>query len=216
MSDSMVTQSAFGGDDLERLLLRLDPERTVASKKYEGLRRTVFKFFDWNRSLRAEELADDTLNRVAERLKTENIQNVSAYALGVARHVLQEDLKKHRRESSVEDIPGGIDAIVDYVDTEQQIVDRLDQQIRLACLQECRAKLEPEDSAFVVAYYSADGEKQKVHRKRLSGTEGMTMAALRTRAHRLREELERCVIRCLDNRRKAFTASGGRRQAELR
>jgi hypothetical protein len=213
----MAAQSAFGGDDLERLLLRLDLDRTVASKKYEEVRRTMIKFFDWNGcSLRAEELTDVTLNRVAGKLRTEAIRNVNAYALSVARFVRLEDFKKHQRESSIEDISGGIDFHVNPGDPEEEIVERIDEQVRQACLRECRAKLQPEDSAFIVAYYSADGEKQKVHRKRLSRTEGMTIAALSTRAHRLREGLEPCVIRCFENRRKALAASYSRRQAELR
>jgi hypothetical protein len=213
----MAAQSAFGGDDLERLLLRLDSDRTVASKKYEEIRRTLIKFFDWNGcSLRPEELTDETLNRLAGKLRSEAIQNMNAYALSVARFVRLEDFKRHQRVSSIEDMPGGIEFHVNPGDREEEIVESIDKQIRQACLRHCRTKLQPEDSAFVIAFYSADGEKQKVHRERLARTQGMTIAALRTRAHRLREKLEPCVIRCLENRRKSFAASYSRRQAELR
>src|SRR5450631_1079624 len=105
----MAARSAFGGDDLDRLLLRLNSDRTVASTKYEEIRRTLIKFFDWNGcSLRAGELTDETLNRVAGKLKTEPIQNMNAYAVRVARFVRLEDFKRHQGESSIEDIPGGI------------------------------------------------------------------------------------------------------------
>jgi len=210
IADSMATQSAFGGDDLERLLLGLDSDRTVASTKYEDIRRALVKFFDWNRSLRAGELADETLNRVAGKLKTEEIQNVRAYALRIARYVLLEDFKKYRREASAEDIHGGMDSIVSPKDTEGEIVERIDQQIRQACLLECCSNLRPKDSAFVIAYYSAEDEKQKIHRQRLANTEGMTMTALRTRANRLREKLEECVMDCLENRRRAFALAHSR------
>jgi hypothetical protein len=212
----MATRSQFGGDDLDRLLLRLDSDKTSAAQNYEELRRALLKFFDWNRSLRAEELADETLNRVAGKLKTEEIQNVHPYALSVARYVLLEDFKKYRREGSVEDIPGGRDSLVSPGNPEREIVERIDQQIRQSCLRECRAKLRPEDSVFVIAYYSAEGEKQKVHRKRLGEAEGTTMAALRTRANRLREKLEQCVTSCLEERRRAFAMAYSRRQAESR
>jgi hypothetical protein len=208
----MVPQSAFDGDDLDRLLLRLDSDKTSASRKYEELRRSLVKFFDWNRSLRAEELADETLNRVAGKLKAEEIQDVHAYALGVARYVLMEDCKRYRREGSVEEIVGGMDSISIRENTEREIVEHIDQQIMIACLRDCRSKLRPSDSVFVVAYYSADGEKQKVHRERLAKTEVMTMTALRTRANRLRDKLEQCVIRCLDDRRRAFAMAYNRRQ----
>lgn len=210
----MATHSTFGPEDLERLLLRLDSDKTNASQKYEELRRSLVKFFDWNRSLRAEELADETLNRVAAKLKTEEIQSVHPYALSVARYVLLEDFKKYRREASIEDICGGIDSIVSRENMEREIVERIDQQIMNACLRDCRSKLRPADSVFVIAYYGADGEKQKVHRERLARTEVMTMTALRTRANRLRDKLEQCVIRCLEDRRRAFAMAYNRRQAD--
>jgi DNA-directed RNA polymerase specialized sigma24 family protein len=196
--------------------MRLDSDKTVASKKYEDIRRTLVKFFDWNRCLRADELADETLNRVAGKLKTEEIQNVNAYALGIARFVLLEDFKKYRREYSVEDISGGLDSIASPEDTEREIVERIDGQIMKVCLHECRAKLGAEDSVFVIAYYSAEDEKQKIHRQRLANTQGMTIGALRTRARRLREKLEQCVIGCLENRRRAYAIAYSRRQAESR
>jgi hypothetical protein len=213
----MASQSAFGGDDLDRLLLRLDSDRTFASKKYEEVRRKLIKFFDWNScSLRAEALTDETLNRIAEKLKTEAIQNVNAYALSVARFVRLEDVKRHRRESSIEDIPGGIDFLVNPGDSEAEIVERIDGKIRHACLRECRAKLRPQDSAFAIAYYSADGDIQKVHRQRLAKTLDTTMPALRARANRLRDKLEHCVNRCLEGRRKTVVKPYGRGQAEFR
>lgn len=210
----MVTQSTLGGDDLNRLLLRLDSDQKDAWKKHEEIRRTLVKFFEWNRCLRAEELADDTLARVARKLETEEIQDVRAFARGVARYVLLEESKKQWREISIEDLPAAQKAVADTRDPEREIVESIDQQVINACLQQCRGKLRPADSQFVIGYYSADGEKQKVHRQKLAEAEGMTMTALRTRANRLREKLEQCVTFCLEERRKVFGAAHSRQQAE--
>jgi hypothetical protein len=210
----MVTENVFGGDDLDRLLLKLDPDKTDAWKKHEEIRRTLVKFFEWNRALRAEELADDTLARVARKLETEEVQDVRAFARGVARYVLLEESKKQWREISVEELPAAQEAVADTRDPEREIVESIDQQVINACLQQCRGKLRPTDSQFVIGYYSADGEKQKVHRQKLAEAEGMTMTALRTRANRLREKLERCVTICLEERRKVFGAAHSRQQAE--
>ena len=212
----MATKGAFGEDDLDRLLLKLDSDKAAAWKKHEEIRRTLVKFFEWNRCVRAEELADDTLARVARKLETEEIQDVRAFARGVARYVLLEESKKSRRETSIEELPRVQDSVADPRESEREIVERIDQQIIKLCFQGCCARLRPEDSQFVIGYYSAEGEKQKVHRQRLAKTEAMTMTALRTRANRLRAKLEQCVISCLEDRRRAFAKTYSRRQGESR
>jgi hypothetical protein len=208
---SMATQSAFEEDDLERLLASLDSDKTVAAAKYEDLRRKLLRFLYWNHSVRAEELTDETFNRVAAKLKVEVIENMSAYALTVARFVLLEDSKYHR-ESSIDAMPEGVDSIVEPVDSERKIVEHMDHLVRIECLRDCRTKLPPADSAFVLAYYSAEGEKQKDYRRRLAQTLRMTMTALRVRANRLRDKLEPCVIVCVEKRRRAFALAYDRRQ----
>ena len=206
----MATKNDFSGDDLNRLLVKLDPNTTIAWKKHEEIRRTLVKFFEWNRSLRPEELADETLARVAQKAETEEIQDLRAFARGVARYVLLEDSKKAWRETSLEELPAVRDSMAAARDPEREIVDNIDQAILMACLQECRATLRPGDSQFVIGYYSAYGEKQKVHRQRLAEAEGMTLNALRTRANRLRDKLERCVANRLEERRKVFAAAHSR------
>jgi hypothetical protein len=214
MSPKMATPSAFSGDDLDRLLLSLDSDRTIASKKYKEIHRTLVKFFDWNSTPRAEELTDWTLNRIAAKLRTEEIQNIRTYALAVARYVLLEDSKKHWRETSIEELPSVQNSAAYPLDTEREIVESIDQQVTNACFRGCRAKLPPREDRVLLAYYGAEDEKQKVHRQRLAQTEGSTVIALRTRANRLRDKLERCVIKCIEERRRVFSAAHGRRQAE--
>ena len=205
----MAPQSVFDADGLNRLLLRLDPDRANALTMYGEIRRTLVKVLVWNRSSDAEELADETLARVAAKLDVVKVENIRAFALGVARNVCLEDLHKSRLQTSTEEIPGGPDALRGPRDPEREIVYAVSEQIRLACLRSCCAKLETEDRSLVISYYGADGEKQKVHRKRLAVGLRITMNVLRVRAHRLREELEECVRDCLETRRQKFVISSG-------
>ena len=200
MIDGPPVRSASDGENLDRLLLRLDPDRTRAGQKYEEIRRQLIKFFRWNRSWRAEELADQVLVRVAQK-ESQEIHDIRAFALKVGRYVLMEEDRRVRRQTSIEDVSGK-EGPADGHDTEREIVEKIYEQSRLECLRACRAKLLPADNDFVIAYYGAEGEKQKIHRQNLARTLGMSMTAVRVRANRIRDRLELCVTECLEGQRK--------------
>lgn len=187
--------------DLSRLLIRLDPDPGNAWEKYRGLRLRLVKFFQWNQCSFPEELADEVLDRIARKPQDEEIRDVTEFVIGVARNLRLEAYKKSQRESRIEDWPGGQESLADPCDREQKIVDELDHQSSLACLRECLRNLSSADRELAVNYYSAQEEKQKVHRQKLASAAGITMIALRVRTNRLREKLEKCVRNCLESRR---------------
>jgi DNA-directed RNA polymerase specialized sigma24 family protein len=187
--------------DLSRLLLRLDSDAATAWEKYRGLRCRLMKFFEWNQCAFPEELADEVLDRVARKPQEEEIRDVTEFVIGVARNLRLEAYKKSQRETHIEDRPGGQESLADPRDHEQEIVADLDHQNSLACLRECLGNLRSADRTLALDYYSAQDEKQKVHRHKLASAAGITMIALRVRANRLREKLEQCVSTCLESRR---------------
>lgn len=187
--------------DLNLLLLRLDSDAARAWEKYRSIRSRLVKFFEWNQCSFPEELADEVLDRVARKPAEEEIRDVSEFVIGVARYLRLEAHKKEQRESHLEDRPGGQDSLADPRDHESELVGRIDQQSSLACLRECLAGLNSADSRLALDYYSAEEEKQKVHRQKLASAVGITMVALRVRANRVREKLERCVGNCVESRR---------------
>jgi len=193
-------------EGVNRLLSRLDSDSTSAWKKHEEIRRRLLKFFEWNRCFFAEELADAALDRVARKLESEEIRDVGSFALAVARYVLLES-KKNRRESSVEDCVGGPDSLADTRDREREIVEDIDHQIRLKCLRECLAKLGADDRDLAVGYYSAGETTQTIHRQEIAAKIGITIIALRVRANRVRDKLEKCVNHCLHKRRETLQAA---------
>jgi hypothetical protein len=196
-----VRDHDYGRADLDRLLARLDSERTIAWEKYRDLRRRLVKFFEWNQCTFSEELADEVLDRVARKPKDEEIRDVTEYVIGIARYVRLEDGKRSKREFHFEDSPGGTESLAEPGDLEQEIVGELDQQSNIDCLRECLGSLRAPDRTLVLDYYSAEEEKQKVHRQKLANAAGITMIALRVRTNRLREKLEQCVKNCLETRR---------------
>jgi DNA-directed RNA polymerase specialized sigma24 family protein len=188
--------------DATRLLLRLDSDPARAGEKYEGIRRRLTKYFEWNYCKDPEQLADEVLDRVARKLESEEIRELVSYCLAVASWVKLEAYKKMSREGYLEDLPGGPSSVSDIHNPSEEVVNRLDEQRRLACLDGCLAALNPTDRELAVEYYSAEENAQIAHRRELARKLGVTVETLRTRVNRLRDRLEECVSHCLDSRGK--------------
>jgi DNA-directed RNA polymerase specialized sigma24 family protein len=166
-------------------LLDDDPER--AGEQYEILRRKLVRFFEWRGSTTSEELADETLNRLARKIdEGEAIRNLSAYIGGMARLVWLEALKEQERAR----------AAFEELRASSQYPSPTDSQ-RIECFELCLESLPTESSALILDYYRAEKSDKIKLRKQLAEKMGMQINALRIRAHRIRVPLEKCVADCL-------------------
>ena len=172
-----VTPGAFN-----RLLTALDADRNRAGAAYEHLRERTIGLLRWWGAADAEELADLTLDRVARKLEegaTIADGSFGAYVRGVARMIFYES----RRRPHVQ--AGDAAYLAPPPSSDPEL---------LTCLESCLKSLDDDDRATVLRYYG-EGKLSDV-RKRLGEELGVTMTALRIRAHRLRVQLERCVVAC--------------------
>lgn len=183
-----LTAQSFG-----LLLARLGEDETNAAVRYEELRLKVVKFFIWKRECpeaEADALADETLDRVSAKLAQKiEINNINAYALEVSRFVWLEHLRR-KKETACGDALPEIAAAPETPDEPDS---------RLQCLRKCLAEISKSeaDEHLIIGYYSAhDGEKNKIQRRNLAENLGLTMNALKVKACRLRERLERCIKDC--------------------
>src|SRR5256885_697903 len=81
-------------ETLTKLLASLGAERERAGERYEELRRTLMRFFQWRGAPFPEEQTDEVFNRVARKLSAGvEIKNVGSYCYEVARLVCLEALK---------------------------------------------------------------------------------------------------------------------------
>ena len=114
-----------------RLLDHLDTDRERAGERYEDLRRTLVRFFEWRRAPFPEEQTDQALDRVARKLaEGVEIKNVGGYCCAVARLVLLEALKgPEGRRVAIE--PAGFAATTDAIAEAQK------KENRLSCLDHC-------------------------------------------------------------------------------
>jgi DNA-directed RNA polymerase specialized sigma24 family protein len=183
----LLTETAFN-----RLLQFLDSDREIAGRKYEQIQRKLVRFFEWQACSGAEELADATIDRVIRRLvEGEEIRatDPTVYFYGVARNVAREWSKVHKEQTpSPEQRPPERGAWPSRLEDVEQ---------RSRCLDHCLGQLSPEARHLILEYYEARGQERIENRQRLAGNLQISQSALRLRAQRIREHLEKCVRGCL-------------------
>ncbi len=180
--DWVLTSESLAG-----LLSLLDEDPTRAGEQYEEWRQKLVKLFEWRGSATPEDLADTTLNRLARKIdEGEVIRNFSGYVGSTARLIWLEALKdQERAHAALEELrvltPRSSEA---------------DSQ-RLGCLEACLENLPMENRAIILDYYQEERGLKIELRKQLAARMGVPVNALRIRAHRIRMQLERCVLQCL-------------------
>jgi DNA-directed RNA polymerase specialized sigma24 family protein len=190
---SPVCKPALTSSQFDGFLGRLDPDRDCAGEKYENIRRKLIKFFEWNSCFPAEDLADETIDRVTQKLKDQNIQDVVAFAWGVAKNIRKEAQKRAGRNVDFAELPekGAFSGRVET--TEDRINSRIQNERRLNLLQRCIQRLSEVDRELFLAYYDSRGDDSPRDRQKLASSLRLTVGALRVRINRLRYKLERCV-----------------------
>lgn len=179
-----LTQTAFDG-----LLAELDADRERAAEKYLLLRRNLSRFFETRGFSAADEAADEVCNRLSRKIESgETFENVSIYALGVARYLALELRKSPDRKTS-DDIP---EIAVLPLDDEAG-----ERESKLDCLNLCLGELPEENRRLITAYYEGDGRSKIENRQKLAEKLGIPNNALRNRVVRLRDKLEHCLAKCL-------------------
>ena len=180
-----------------RLLKRLGEDEEEAGKKYEDLRRTLMRYFEWRGAPFPEEHTDETFNRLARKLDSGvDIRDISDYSYEVARLVSLEALKKgHTRNEQLDEVEHETVA----PNTSEEMAEKED---RLTCLDDCLNALQSESRDLIMEYYLDEARGRIDRRKDLAARLGLRRDALSNRAQRLRDKLEQCVTRCL--RKKAI------------
>ncbi|HZT60123.1 MAG TPA: hypothetical protein VFA21_16065 [Pyrinomonadaceae bacterium] len=182
--------SALTSEAFSKLLARLDADRERAGERYEDLRRTLIKFFEWRGAPCPEDQTDETLNRVARKLdEGVEIKSVGGYCHEVARLVLLEVWKGSDRRRDPLDV-NRTDAAAAGEDS------ALERELLLDCLDECLSRLPEESRALIVEYYREEKRDRIERRRALAEALGLRRDALANRAQRLRDKLEQCVRRC--------------------
>jgi DNA-directed RNA polymerase specialized sigma24 family protein len=179
-----LTQAA-----LDRLLACLDTDRDAAGQKYLEIRGSLLRFFEWRGCTFPEDLADETVNRVARKVSEgEEIRNHAGYFLGVGRLVLLEFYKEREREKRAL-------GELAYSQVESCTFEELEP--RADCLRRCLDGQTLDDRELILHYYQGEKRAKIENRKKLSERLKTPLNTLRMRALRVRERLQVCVADCL-------------------
>lgn len=168
------------------------------------MRRRLVVYFDRRNRLSADELADETLNRVGMTLEKTGAIAVTPparYCYVVARFVLLEDFRRDHVHVPLDEPRSAEASTARSVNVPEPDEAFAIREQRLECLDRCLQALKPEQRDLVVEYYR-DTRRQKIERRReMAKRLGVTMNALAIRACRIRATLEAGVEACCKERR---------------
>ena len=192
--DWSLTPGAF-----HRLLNWLDAGANSGGQSYLEMRQRLVGYFDRRNCLTPEELADETLTRIARRLEEEGViqsETPAKYCYIVARLIFLECLRRSQKNKLlIEQLQQQTSA------TDRGLVDDREIEIKekmLTCLEQCTDKLDPLNRRIISQYYVGKERAKIDNRRALAETLGITMNALSIRACRIRDKLEACVRQCVN------------------
>jgi DNA-directed RNA polymerase specialized sigma24 family protein len=175
-----ITPQSFG------LLLAALGDHAADGSQYERLRAKLIFFFTRRLLAFPEDLADEVLDRLIRHLSQgTEIQSVDAFALGIARHVAQE---QRGRKVQVQ----GVDPF--FFDNIPAPSVTLNNEEEIVRMERCLKKLSRSESRLLRGYYLVAGRNLMDARKKLLKTLGVSPTALRQRVFLARQRLRDCMM----------------------
>lgn len=167
----------------QALLAALGPSPVEQARAYEALRERLLLFFRSRAAPATDRLADEVLNRLADKLASgiEVHRSVTALALGMARLVWLESRRQEVRDT------GAAEQLRDPVAADDE------QDAWLAAIEDCLGRLESGDREQLLDYHRLRGRAKIAARKAMAERAGTTVNALRLRMMRLRRRLSECI-----------------------
>jgi RNA polymerase sigma factor (sigma-70 family) len=184
---------------LQRLLNWLDCGANSDGRAYVEMRRRLRDYFERKNCLPAEDLADETLTRVARRLEEEGIrrdETPARYCYIVARFVFLEHLRETKSHPMATHVSGDVAPEPSAPTAAEAAEAAGTREAQLACLQKCLLELDPLNRRIITRYYVGSARVKIDNRRELAESLGLSLNALTIRACRIRTRLEACVRRC--------------------
>jgi RNA polymerase sigma factor (sigma-70 family) len=183
-----LTSEAFDG-----LLFWLDSDRERAGDKYEEIRAGLIRGFQRHGCNQPEDLADETINRVAKRLPEiapTYVGEPARYFYGVAHNIHLEYL---RRQPEVRPLPP---RELPMRDAPPDALEETDPEY--VCLRRCMQQLSVRNREMILQYYQGERRIKIKLRQELAERLGIKLTNLRLQAQRVRANLRRCILICLE------------------
>lgn len=185
LNETILTEHNF-----EMLLEWLNEDREIAGQKYELIRFKLKKFFYARGCTHAEELADETIDRVIKKidvLQKNYCGKPILYFNGVAKNVFFE----YTRKKNEKELPQNL--------TDHSQFDNKQLENLYFCLTKSLNQIPLEQRRFILEYYSGE-KKDKMQRcQQISRDKNITYPAMRVQAYRIRNKLQKVFQKNFNN-----------------
>ena len=177
-------------ETFDKLLMMLNADRERAGEEYELLRLKLLKYFRSRAFLRAEDLVDETLNRLARKIaEGEEVRDALRYCHGLARWVWMEHLKK----PDARPVPFDDLLLMPF-----DMSDPLLRKEREVCCQHCLRGLSAGERDLIAEYWVHENQTHRDARREMAERLRISLTALRIRVSRIKDKLETCFSDCLE------------------
>ena len=181
----MSASTGLTAEEFNQLLGWLGEDRDSAAKRYEQIRSRLIRIFVCRGCSAADELADQTIDRVATKIGQiagDYEGDPALYFYGVAEKIYLEHVKK--ASVPVRPPPERSSA---------------EAEAKFQCLEGCMERLSVQNRELILAYYGNSEGGTTSARKDLAERLGLGANALWIRGHRIREALRKCVSDCFQS-----------------
>lgn len=193
-------------DALDKFLYWLDPDRDRAGHRHNRIHHGLCIFLAARGCTDAGSLADETINRVARQIdEGKGIDEIrekpvkpETYIYAVAKNVLREyyDHPDQKKKAPLDDL-----AIAEIlrVDPWKDLSEDMDQEKRIACVEQCLQKLELRNREIILRYYkgSKQGEAKR-NREEMARELGIKKTKLAKQVMNIKDGLRVCVSGCVE------------------
>jgi DNA-directed RNA polymerase specialized sigma24 family protein len=172
-------------ESLKKLLDALSVDEAEASRLYTNLRGSLVRFFQLKGISDADKAADETLDRVADKINREaKVENLRKFAFGIARFIF---LEKLRQEQSCA-------RAVDVFYLKDSATKEFEESDEIEAFRECFKQLYDHERELLLRYFEDLPFAELFEsRQKLAEREKIDINALRNRISRLRKRLEECL-----------------------
>lgn len=212
----MAWQGGLGAESWDELFNFLDPKRRGAAgpdrdreaeRRCAEINRKLVCFFAGRRCANPEDLATETILRVASKCRDVDVSSFAdriGYFYGVARNVVHEAHRSGLRDSKAYESFAQEFAGETPPDSDAWMREDAAQ----SCLERCLTKLPPHGRQLILRYYTDEGAAKVTAHRELADELGKSVNALRIEAHRIRKTLQQCVFSCLRPSDETFSPGG--------
>ena len=188
----VLTIESFDG-----MLLWLDQDRDRAGEKYEQIRSQLNRRFSQLGWPEPEQLTNETFDRVAKtlpRVRATYSGSPEPYFFSTAFYIHREHLRRPIMVALGDtDLSCSNSDSLDSEKTSQQ-------ELLDSCLRECMEKLDLRNREIIANYYRGERQDKIRSRKSLAERMNMKLANLRLRAQRIRANLKKCILDCMERK----------------